>query len=49
MQGEWIFMRSAEKTLKGKGFIKQEIEKRLSPADAKRVWDLAHGTRMSGT
>ncbi len=33
--------RSAEKTLMGKKFIKQEIDKRLSPALSKKVWDNA--------
>ncbi len=34
--------RNAEKTLKGKTFIKQVIERRLSPAVSRRVWDYAH-------
>ncbi len=34
--------RNAEKTLKGKNFIRQEIERRLPPATSKKVWDYAH-------
>ncbi len=34
--------RNAEKTLKDKKFIKQEIEKRLDPRTAQMVWDNAH-------
>lgn len=34
--------RKAEKTLKGKRFIKQEIERRLPATVSKKVWDNAH-------
>ncbi|MCR5651032.1 MAG: L-2-amino-thiazoline-4-carboxylic acid hydrolase [Lachnospiraceae bacterium] len=37
--------RNVEKTLKGKKFIKQEIEKCLDPETAQEVWDNAH-TRL---
>ncbi len=34
--------RNVEKTLKGKSFIKQEIERRLPPEVSRKVWDNAH-------
>lgn len=35
-------MRNVEKTMKGKKFIKEFIERRLEPEVAAKVWDIAH-------
>ena len=35
-------MRNVEKTMKGKTFIRNHIEKKLPPPTAARVWDRAH-------